>query len=109
MNFCEDQSDTRSDTTRIESNTLSCNGVLEKKHLFFTNTTKHHENTQPWRIGWSQDMLSYNKKKWSYNQEKEQYSTTSESKTAVLGSIAMTNIQYYNIFFDASEIWNAIL
>jgi hypothetical protein len=54
-------------------------------------------------------MFSYNKKKLSYYQEKGQYSTTSESKTAVLGSIAMTNTQYYYIFLDASEIWNAVL
>ena len=54
-------------------------------------------------------MFSYYKKKLSYYQEKRQYSTSSKSKTAVLGSIAMKNIQYYNFFFDASEIWNAVL
>jgi hypothetical protein len=54
-------------------------------------------------------MFSYYKKKLSYYQEKRQYSTTSERKTAVLGSIAMKNIQYYYIFFDAREIWNAVL
>ena len=43
-------------------------------------------------------MFSYYKKKLSNYQEKGQYSTTSESKTAVVGSIAMTNIQYYCIF-----------
>jgi hypothetical protein len=49
--FGEDQCETRGDTTRMESNTLSCNGVLDKNHLFFTNTTKQHENTQPCRRG----------------------------------------------------------
>ena len=54
-------------------------------------------------------MFSYYKKKLSYYQEKLQYYSTSERKKAVLGSIAMTNTQYYYIFFDASEIWNAVL
>jgi hypothetical protein len=54
-------------------------------------------------------MLSYYKKKLSYYQEKRQYSTTTESKTTVLGSIDMTIIQYYSIFFDAKEICIVIL
>ena len=54
-------------------------------------------------------MISYDMKKLSYYPEKRQYSTYCQSKTAVLGSIAMTNIQYYFIFFDASELRNAVL
>ena len=107
--FCEDQCKTRVDTTRMECNTLSCNAVLDKKIKVYTNTTKHTGNTQPWRRGWSREMFSYYKKKLSYYQEKRQYSTTSESKTTVLGSIEMTNIQYYSIFFDAKETCIVIL
>ena len=99
----------RVDTTRMECNTLSCNAVLDQKIKVYTKTRKHPGNTRPrWR-GWSRVMFSYYKKKLSYYQEKRQYSTTCERKTAVLGSIAMTNIQYSYIFFDASEIWNAVL
>ena len=54
-------------------------------------------------------MFSYYKKKFSYYQEKRQNSTTCESKTTVLGSIEMTNIQYYSIFFDAKETCIVIL
>ena len=55
-------------------------------------------------------MFSYYKKKLSYYQEKRQYSTTSESKTTVLGSIEMTNKQYYSIFFCSMKTFlNSIL
>ena len=107
--FCEYESKTRVDTMRMESNTLICNAVLDQKIKICTNTTKHLGNTQSWRRGWSWEMFSYYKKKLSYYQEKRQYSTTTESKTTVLGSIEMTNIQYYSIFFDAKETCIVIL
>ena len=77
--FCENECKTRVDTTIMECNTLSCNAVLDKKIKVFTNTTKHHRNTQPWRRGWSREMLSYYNKMLSYYQEKRQYSSISES------------------------------
>ena len=107
--FWEDEYKTRVDTTRIESNTLSCNAVLDKKIKFCTDTTKHPGNTQPWRRGWSRKMLSYYKEMLSYYQEKRQCSTTNESKTTVLGSIEKTKTQYYIFFCDAREIRNVVL
>ena len=109
FNFGEYECKTRVDTTRMESNTLTCNAVLDKKIKICTNTTKHLGNTQPGRRGSSLEMYSYYKKKLSYSKYKLQYSTTSESKRTFLGSIEMTNIQYYANFFDATEIWNVVL
>ena len=44
--YClEDEYKTRVDTTRMESNTLSCNAVLDKKIKFCTHSTKHKGNT----------------------------------------------------------------
>ena len=107
--FWEDEYKTRVDTTRIESNTLSCNAVLDKKIKFCTHTTKHPGNTLPWRRGWSPEMLSYYKKMLSYYPEKRQCSTTTESKKTVLGSIGKTKTQYSKFYFDAREICNVVL
>ena len=107
--FCNDECKRRVDTTRMECNTLSCNAVLHKILKKISNTTQHLGNTLPERRGWSREMFSYDMNNLSYYPEKRQYSSSCESKTAVLGSIAMTNTQYYFIFFDASELWNAVL